>query len=104
VRQKRAEIETLGTSRAQQVRVGRRDRRDRARPAPVHVDELPGRPRLHRGRPGEFRDEIEHFFQVYKDLQAKKTETHGSGNRDEAERVIEEARERSATARSTLWL
>jgi Inorganic pyrophosphatase len=42
----------------------------------------------------EFRDEIEHFFQVYKDLEDAKTETRGSGNRAEAERVIEEARRR----------
>jgi inorganic pyrophosphatase len=45
--------------------------------------------------PPEFRDEIEHFFQVYKDLEEKKTETRGFGNRDEAERVIEEARLRA---------
>ena len=33
----------------------------------------------------ELRDEIEHFFQRYKDLEpAKKTETRGWGNRDEA--------------------
>jgi inorganic pyrophosphatase len=44
----------------------------------------------------EFRDEIEHFFQVYKDLEMKKTETRGFGNRDKAERVIAEARERGA--------
>jgi inorganic pyrophosphatase len=43
----------------------------------------------------EFRDEIEHFFQVYKALEEKKTETRGFGNRDEAERVIAEARERA---------
>ena len=42
----------------------------------------------------EFRDEIEHFFQVYKDLEAKKTETRGFGNRAEAEQIIEEARAR----------
>lgn len=42
----------------------------------------------------EFRDEIEHFFQVYKDLEAEKTETRGYGNRAEAERVIDEARGR----------
>jgi inorganic pyrophosphatase len=44
--------------------------------------------------PSEFRDEIEHFFQVYKDLEAKKTETRGYGNRAEAEQVIAAARER----------
>jgi inorganic pyrophosphatase len=43
----------------------------------------------------EFRDEIEHFFQVYKALEEKKTETRGFGNRAEAERVIAEARERA---------
>ena len=44
----------------------------------------------------EFRDEIEHFFQVYKDLEDAKTETRGFGNRSDAERVIEEARRRKA--------
>jgi inorganic pyrophosphatase len=44
----------------------------------------------------EFRDEIEHFFQVYKDLEAKKTETRGFGNRDDAEGIIEEGRQRWA--------
>jgi inorganic pyrophosphatase len=44
----------------------------------------------------EFRDEIEHFFQVYKDLEDAKTETRGFGNRADAERVIEEARRRKA--------
>ncbi len=46
--------------------------------------------------PPEYRAEIEHFFQVYKDLEEKKTETHGYGNRVDAERVIAEARERAA--------
>ena len=46
--------------------------------------------------PHEYRAEIEHFFQVYKDLEEKKTETHGYGNRVDAERVIAEARERAA--------
>ena len=44
----------------------------------------------------EFRDEIEHFFQVYKDLEHKQTETFGFGNRADAERVIEESRARAA--------
>ena len=44
--------------------------------------------------PSEFRDEIEHFFQVYKQLEKKKTETRGFGNRADAERVIAEGRER----------
>ena len=37
----------------------------------------------------EFRDEIEHFFQVYKYLEEGKTETRGFGNRADAELVIE---------------
>jgi inorganic pyrophosphatase len=46
--------------------------------------------------PPEYRDEIEHFFQVYKDLEEAKTETRGFGNRAEAEAVIEAARARSS--------
>jgi inorganic pyrophosphatase len=42
----------------------------------------------------EYRDEIEHFFQVYKDLERKKTATRGFGNRVEAMEVIHEARRR----------
>ena len=34
--------------------------------------------------PPELRNEIEHFFQVYKDLERHKTETRGFGNRAEA--------------------
>jgi inorganic pyrophosphatase len=45
--------------------------------------------------PPELRNEIEHFFQVYKDLEEKKVETHGYGNRSEAERIVAEARERA---------
>jgi inorganic pyrophosphatase len=44
----------------------------------------------------ELRNEIEHFFQVYKDLEEAKTETRGFGNRAEAEEIIEEARARAA--------
>jgi inorganic pyrophosphatase len=44
----------------------------------------------------ELRDEIEHFFQRYKDLEpSKQTDTRGWGNRVEAERIIEAARERA---------
>jgi len=46
--------------------------------------------------PPEFRDEIEHFFQVYKDLEDGKTETRGFGNRADAERIIDEARVRAS--------
>ena len=44
-----------------------------------------------------FRNELEHFFQVYKDLEEKKTETRGFGNRAEAVSFIVAARERAAT-------
>ncbi len=44
----------------------------------------------------EYRDEIEHFFQVYKDLENKKTSTRGFGNRAEAQNIIETARRRFA--------
>jgi inorganic pyrophosphatase len=41
-------------------------------------------------------NEIEHFFQVYKDLEDKPVETAGFGDRDEALEVIAQAR-RAAT-------
>ena len=44
----------------------------------------------------EYRDEIEHFFQVYKDLEKKKTATRGFGDRVAAFGVIEAARLREA--------
>ncbi|MBV8256729.1 MAG: inorganic diphosphatase [Actinobacteria bacterium] len=44
----------------------------------------------------ELRDEIEHFFQRYKDLEpSKRTDTRGWGNRAEAERILDEARRRN---------
>jgi inorganic pyrophosphatase len=46
--------------------------------------------------PAELRNEIEHFFQVYKDLEQEKVETHGYGNRADAEQVVAEARARAA--------
>ncbi|HEY7195797.1 MAG TPA: inorganic diphosphatase [Gaiellaceae bacterium] len=45
--------------------------------------------------PAAFREEIEHFFQVYKDLEEKKTETGGFGNRSEALAILDQARERA---------
>jgi len=45
----------------------------------------------------EFRDEIEHFFQVYKQLERKKTATRGFGNRAAALEVIAAARERAGS-------
>jgi inorganic pyrophosphatase len=44
----------------------------------------------------EFRDEIEHFFQVYKQLERKKTATRGFGNRAEALEILAAARQRAA--------
>jgi inorganic pyrophosphatase len=45
--------------------------------------------------PPAFRDEIEHFFQVYKILEQKKTETRGFGNRADALLALDEARARA---------
>jgi len=45
--------------------------------------------------PAELCNEIEHFFQVYKDLEEAKVETRGYGNRADAEHVILEARHRA---------
>ncbi len=42
------------------------------------------------------RNEIEHFFEVYKDLEAKPTRTGGFGDRAEALQVIRAARERAS--------
>jgi Dihydrouridine synthase (Dus)/Inorganic pyrophosphatase len=44
--------------------------------------------------PPQLRNEIEHFFQVYKDLEDKKTETRGFGNRAEAQEIIAASRRR----------
>ena len=45
----------------------------------------------------ELRDEIEHFFQRYKDLEpTKRTETRGWGNRAEAAGILAAARKRDA--------
>jgi inorganic pyrophosphatase len=41
------------------------------------------------------RAEIEHFFAVYKDLEGKPTGTEGFGSREDAHRVIREARLRA---------
>jgi inorganic pyrophosphatase len=46
----------------------------------------------------EYRDEIEHFFQVYKQLEKKKTATRGFGNRAEALAIIQSARARRGAA------
>ena len=45
--------------------------------------------------PAALRAEVEHFFTVYGDLEEKKVGTEGFGDREEALRVIEEARRRA---------
>jgi inorganic pyrophosphatase len=49
----------------------------------------------------EYRDEIEHFFQVYKDLEGKHVTTRGYGNRADALDVIEAARRRAGAVAET---
>ena len=52
--------------------------------------------------PAELRNEIEHFFQVYKDLeQTGAVETRGFGNRSDAEQTIAEARARAGAEAGT---
>jgi inorganic pyrophosphatase len=46
--------------------------------------------------PAALRNEIEHFFEVYKDLEHKWTETRGFGNRAEALGLLAEARARAS--------
>ena len=46
--------------------------------------------------PAELRNEIEHFFTVYKDLEDAKVDVRGYGNRADAEQVLTEARERAS--------
>ncbi|HSL10162.1 MAG TPA: inorganic diphosphatase [Actinomycetota bacterium] len=46
--------------------------------------------------PMSLQNEIEHFFQVYKDLEGKKVSTGGFEDRSSAERVIADARARAA--------
>ncbi|HST25131.1 MAG TPA: inorganic diphosphatase [Gaiellaceae bacterium] len=48
--------------------------------------------------PAPLRREIEHFFQVYKDLEEKETETSGFGNQAEALEVLAAARSRAEAA------
>jgi inorganic pyrophosphatase len=50
------------------------------------------------GFPMSLQNEIEHFFQVYKDLEGKKVATGGFEDRASAERVIAEARARAASS------
>ena len=45
--------------------------------------------------PAPLRNEIEHFFQVYNDLEEKQTVTRGYGNRADAEQVLARAGERA---------
>jgi inorganic pyrophosphatase len=46
--------------------------------------------------PTQLRDEIEHFFSVYKDLEQKKVRVDGWYSREEALKVIQRARERGS--------
>jgi inorganic pyrophosphatase len=46
--------------------------------------------------PAALRNEIEHFFEVYKDLEHKWTETRGFGNRAEALGLLADARARAS--------
>jgi inorganic pyrophosphatase len=46
--------------------------------------------------PQNLRNEVEHFFAVYKDLEGHKVSIEGYGNRAEAMAVIEESRQRLA--------
>jgi inorganic pyrophosphatase len=43
--------------------------------------------------PGQLRDEIEHFFSIYKAPEGKAVEIHGWEDRDVAHRVLDEARQ-----------
>ena len=44
--------------------------------------------------PGHLLKEIEHFFDIYKDLEEKKTDVKGWASKKDALRIIEESRER----------
>jgi inorganic pyrophosphatase len=57
-------------------------------PAWMHVADVDDIPR-------ELRNEIEHFFQVYKDLEGARTHTRGYGDRADAEVIVEQARARA---------
>jgi inorganic pyrophosphatase len=47
--------------------------------------------------PDQLKDEIEHFFSVYKDLEQKKVKVEGWFSRSDAIEVIEKARERQSS-------
>ena len=51
--------------------------------------------------PRQLRNEIEHFFQVYKDLEDKWTETWGYGDRLDAAGVVADARQRASAAEAS---
>ncbi len=54
--------------------------------------------RVYQDIPESLRNEIDHFFAVYKDLEGKPTGVEGWGDLAEAETLIEEARTRAAQA------
>lgn len=54
--------------------------------------------------PPQLRDEIEHFFQVYKTLEGKPTRTFGFGPRQLAEAMLDQARQRAGdTEEEEAW-
>lgn len=54
--------------------------------------------------PAQLRNEIEHFFQVYKTLEGKPTRTFGFGARTLAETLLEQARQRAGdTNKEGTW-
>jgi inorganic pyrophosphatase len=48
--------------------------------------------------PEQLRDEIEHFFTIYKQPEGKRVEIHGWEDREVAEELLSEARDRFARA------
>ncbi|MGH2948961.1 MAG: inorganic diphosphatase [Solirubrobacteraceae bacterium] len=48
--------------------------------------------------PDQLRSEIEHFFSIYKEPEGKQVEVHGWEDREVAERLLDEAHERFASA------
>ena len=82
--------------------IGLKIRRQRTRMILRHEKRLLQKSEIALGREGtsqaanfpELRNEIEHFFQVYKDLEGKTTVTRGFGNRSDAQGIIAASRER----------
>jgi inorganic pyrophosphatase len=64
---------------------------------PIHDPAWSGLEKLE-DLPKQLRDEIEHFFSVYKDLEQKKVKVDGWYSREDAVAEIKEARERHSSA------